>query len=96
MNLPLNPKAIASEAIKSGALQVGELTTQATAITCHNLQIHTVRFPADVGLQPIRPTPKADGRKSPRLRPLKPNHRPRYVISKSQLLAQHPNLKLPN
>lgn len=54
-----------------------------------------VKLPAEVGLQAITPAPKVDGRtKAVRRRPLKPNHRPKYVITKSQLKAERPHLYL--
>lgn len=53
-----------------------------------------VKTPQEAGIAaPILPPPKTDHRKGLRLRPLKPNHRPRYVITKSQAIAQ--GIKLP-
>jgi hypothetical protein len=117
MNLPLNPKAIAAEALKSGALRVAEPCVHDWAIhmiwgangyekpgltkclkcgevdpTCTKA-FRPLLTPEEAGISVVHPTPKSDGRKSPRLRPLKPNHRPRYVISKGE--AQKLGYKIP-
>jgi hypothetical protein len=46
-----------------------------------------------VTLPPIRPPPKSDGRTGKR--PLRGAYHKKYVITPAELLAQHPNLKLP-
>ena len=101
-------KQIAAEAIASGALRVGgeplpthtisslvNFPIAATAITCHNLQIHSVKLPDEVGLQVPHPAPKADGRTKAVLRnkPRKAGNR-KYVVTPAQLRAERPHLYL--
>ncbi len=98
MNLPIDPKKVAAEALASGALRVGDLKTYESALgeAIDEALIHPkLRTPQEAGIAPIPPAPKADGRtKAVRRNKPHPSGNKKYVISKAQFKAERPHLYL--
>lgn len=89
----IDPVETANRAIKAGLLipsggesLLGELVDRTDLFAgCSDYAkasqpVRPIHLPSEVNLSPVLPPPKTDHRKGLRLRPLKPNHRPRYVI----------------
>jgi hypothetical protein len=94
----IDPKKAVADGMRVGLISVPGVGVTLASSPDYQLteyDLPDVRLPQEAGIASIPPAPKVDGRtKAVRRRPLKPNHRPKYVITKSQLLAERPHLYL--